>query len=155
MQIYSGNFDGKSSHTVYFGTPIKTRYIRIHPEKWYNTPALRLEILGCFEAYVTEETIVQTTEQPIIHKENCNVCHGVTNNECNCKSDTWWNGESCGLRSECPCVLGVMTYPVGTVYYLENCQRCTCTLGGLPDCALKLCAPCLPVSRETYIVTEY
>ncbi|VVC41699.1 Hypothetical protein CINCED_3A025143 [Cinara cedri] len=143
-KIYSGNFDGQSSHTVYFGNPIRTRYIRIHPEKWYNMPALRLEILGCFEAYVTEKMIVQTTEPPIIQNKNCNVCHGVTNNECNCTSDTWWNGETCGLRSECPCVLGIMTYPVGTVYDLENCQQCTCTLGGLPECVPKLCAPCPP-----------
>jgi hypothetical protein len=113
-------------------------------------PALRLEILGCFEAYVTEEMIVQTTITPPIRQKNCSVCPGITNIECDCSSDTWWNGESCGLRSECPCVLGIMTYQVGTVYDLENCQQCTCTLGGLPDCVPKNCATCPPVSNNVY-----
>lgn len=150
MKIFAGNFDGQSPHTVFFDTPINTRYIRIHPEKWYNMPALRLEILGCFEAYATAETIIQTTVKPTIHLENCNVCPGITDNDCSCSMDTWWNGETCGLRSECPCVLGIMTYPVGTVYDLENCQQCTCTLGGLPDCVPKICAPCPPVSHNCF-----
>lgn len=112
-------------------------------------PALRLEILGCFEAYATEETIiVSTTFAPTVHQKNCNVCPGITDDECDCSSDTWWNGESCGLRSECPCVLGIMTYQVGTVYDLENCQQCTCTLGGLPDCVPKRCAACPPVNDQ-------
>lgn len=143
-QIYSANFDGNNPNTVFFKTPIRTRYIRLHPEKWYNMPALRLEILGCFEAYATEETIIQTTIKPTIHLTNCNICPGLTVNDCNCPSEMWWNGENCGLRSECPCVLGIMTYQVGTVYDLENCQQCTCTLGGLPDCAPKVCGPCPP-----------
>lgn len=114
-------------------------------------PALRLEVLGCFEAYSTEDTIIRTTlTPPVVHPSDCNVCHGVADNDCNCSLDTWWNGESCGLRSECPCVLGIMTYPVGTVYDLENCQQCTCTLGGLPDCAPKVCAPCPRVSRAAH-----
>jgi len=110
-------------------------------------PALRLEILGCFEAYATEQTIIQTTIKPTIHLTNCNICPGISSNDCSCSSDTWWNGENCGLRSECPCVLGIMTYQVGTVYDLENCQQCTCTLGGLPDCEPKVCSPCPPVSH--------
>lgn len=148
-QIYSANIDGKNPHTVFFDTPVRARYIRIHPDKWHNKPALRLEVLGCFEAYATEETITLTTTKPIIHLSNCNVCPGITSTDCTCSSDTWWNGESCGLRSECPCVLGFMTYQVGTVYDLENCQQCTCTLGGLPDCTPKICAPCPPVSCES------
>lgn len=117
-------------------------------------PALRLEILGCFEEYVTESNtmVVPTTIKPVKYQD-CNVCPGVANNDCKCSSDTWWNGESCGLRSECPCVLGIMTYQVGTVYDLENCQQCTCTLGGLPDCAPKHCAPCPPVSNK--IICKY
>lgn len=147
--MYSANFDGRTSHTVFFDTPIRARYVRIHPEKWRNVPALRLEILGCFEAYVTEETVVRTTTpEPVTRRDDCNVCPGVTATDgCDgCASAAWWDGESCGLRSECPCVLGVMTYPVGTVYDLENCRQCTCTLGGLPDCVPKTCGPCPPVS---------
>lgn len=114
-----------------------------------------MEVLGCFEAYVTEETIIQTTVKPYIYnKTNCNACPGIMENNCDCALDMWWNGESCGLRSECPCVLGIMTYQVGTVYDLENCQQCTCTLGGLPDCVPKLCAPCPPVSKNFVFVVN-
>uniref|UniRef100_A0A481MQJ2 Hemolectin n=1 Tax=Nipponaphis monzeni TaxID=196483 RepID=A0A481MQJ2_9HEMI len=153
-KIYTANIDGQNSHTIFFNTPIKARYIRLHPVKWYNMPALRLEILGCFEAYATEETIIQTTIKPVINLLNCNICPGIRDNDCSCSSDTWWNGESCGLRSECPCVLGFMTYQVGTVYDLENCQQCTCTLGGLPDCAPKMCAPCPPGEVYTTSVSN-
>ncbi|XP_050525527.1 hemocytin [Daktulosphaira vitifoliae] len=144
-KIFTGNFDSDNAHKTYFDTPIRARYIRIYPEKWQNKPALRLEILGCFEKYMTAHIFLnELTEKPTIMKGNCNICPGIISYDCICSPEKWWNGESCSLRSECPCVIGVMTYQVGTVYDLENCQQCICTLGGIPSCSHKICPPCPP-----------
>ncbi|XP_050428341.1 hemocytin-like [Adelges cooleyi] len=149
-KIFSGNFDSSSTLKMFLDTPIRARYIRIHPEKWHNKPALRLEILGCFEAYsVTQTVLFEVTEKPVVSTSNCSICPGIVDYECKCSPEKWWNGESCGLRSECPCVIGVMTYQIGTVYDLENCQQCMCTIGGVPNCAPKVCSPCPPGEVST------
>ncbi|KAM5180745.1 coagulation factor V [Mantella aurantiaca] len=46
-KIFQGNVDSNSIKENKFDPPIATRYIRLYPTKYYNKPALRMELLGC------------------------------------------------------------------------------------------------------------
>ncbi|ESO99798.1 hypothetical protein LOTGIDRAFT_141492 [Lottia gigantea] len=51
VKIFSGNYDSETPVTNIFQTPIRTRYLRILPQTWYNKIALRMEIHGCYQSY--------------------------------------------------------------------------------------------------------
>lgn len=51
-----------------------------------------------------------TTEKP---PSKCNTCTGLEFNSleinaCHCNPDLWWDGESCVVRSQCPCMVGLI-----------------------------------------------
>ncbi|XP_075237780.1 hemolectin [Lycorma delicatula] len=162
-QIFMGNFDAVTPHKNIFNLPVHSQFIRVYPVKWENDIVMRVEILGCFVPYpelpnntITsttvrqEETTVRQEETTIRQEETtvktaCIVCPGILPSEscdCTAESNLWWDGEQCSLRARCPCIVGHLTYAVGTVYDTEDCYKCTCTLGGLPDCIKKTCPSC-------------
>lgn len=78
----------------------------------------------------------------------CDVCPGVLYSPlpiagtCRCYEPLAWNGHSCVPRQECPCLVGHIQYAVGAVYEQHDCSSCLCTIGGVPQCKSKTCAPC-------------
>lgn len=46
-KLFDGNSDSSSIKENQFEPPIAARYIRLFPTKFYNQPALRMELLGC------------------------------------------------------------------------------------------------------------
>ncbi|XP_043259225.1 hemocytin isoform X1 [Colletes gigas] len=145
---YLANFDSETIIRNYFDRPLHARYLKLQPMKWHEHIGLKIEVLGCFVPYPSITTIVKvettsTTTQPFINK--CNVCDGVSNeNEisCQCNEPYWWNGNTCVIQQECPCVVGHILYNVGTTYMSEDCQECMCTLGGTSFCQPKKCDSC-------------
>ncbi|XP_031828807.2 hemolectin [Nomia melanderi] len=142
---FLGNFDSETLKKNYFDKPLNARYLKVQPVKWHEHIGLKLEPIGCFVPYskilVTTEKIETTTEI-----EKCNVCEGISYNNqtsCTCNESYWWNGNSCVTNQECPCVVGHVPYNVGTTYINDNCEECTCTLGGDSFCQPKKCEPCL------------
>ncbi len=55
LQIFPANYDSFNPQSNFFDTPIRTRFLRLYPVRWNNYPALRIEILGCFEPYGKDE----------------------------------------------------------------------------------------------------
>lgn len=78
----------------------------------------------------------------------CDVCPGVLYSPlpiagtCRCYEPLAWNGHKCVPRQECPCLVGHIQYAVGAVYEQHDCSSCLCTIGGVPQCKSKECAPC-------------
>ncbi|XP_043682227.1 hemocytin isoform X2 [Vespula pensylvanica] len=152
---FLGNFDSSNAKTNLFEKPLRTRFLRIQPVKWHDHIGLKVEVLGCFLPYpiVTTELPESTTEPNI---SVCNICEGIlTENDIKCKCDRsfWWNGETCVSKQNCPCVVGHISYDVGSIYESEDCQQCSCTLGGISSCIPKKCEPC-PESGMQVVVTE-
>ncbi|CAH1404838.1 unnamed protein product [Nezara viridula] len=147
-KLFYGNKDNTNIKTNIFLMPIRARYIRIVPFEWHNSIALRAQMLGCYEPY---PILTTTTLPPTTVREDCNVCPGVTLSSkiCPCQISLWWDGEQCGRRAQCPCVVGFMTYAVGTTYDNEQCEQCTCTLNGISQCKEKECPPCLEGLKKT------
>lgn len=57
----------------------------------------------------TTEKVETTPTAPQIFTDECNVCEGVSKGNqvaCNCKEPYWWNGNTCVIKQECPCVVG-------------------------------------------------
>ncbi|XP_012135564.1 hemolectin [Megachile rotundata] len=144
---FLGNFDSETVKTNYFDRPLNARYLKLQPFKWHEHIGLKFEVLGCFLPYPpitrTTETVerVPTTKIP----SECNVCEGIfveNQSYCMCEESYWWNGNTCGTRQECPCVVGHISYNVGATYLSEDCQECTCTLGGTSFCQPKKCEAC-------------
>ncbi|XP_068125921.1 coagulation factor V [Hyperolius riggenbachi] len=46
-KVFQGNVDYSGIKENQFDPPIAARYIRVYPTKYYNKPALRMELLGC------------------------------------------------------------------------------------------------------------
>ncbi|KZC09215.1 Hemocytin [Dufourea novaeangliae] len=142
---FLANFDSDTVKKNYFDRPLNARYLKVQPIKWHEHIGLKLEVLGCFSPYPSVTTTtekVETTTTPI---EECNVCEGITHNNqtsCTCKEPYWWSGNTCVPKQECPCVVGHVSYNVGTIYIREDCQECMCTLGGASFCQPKKCDPC-------------
>lgn len=59
-----------------------------------------------------------------------------------CLVDQWFDGLKCVNRTQCPCMVGHITYEVGSVFEKEDCSECICKLGGVSHCTPKHCAPC-------------
>ncbi|XP_070162344.1 hemocytin isoform X2 [Polyergus mexicanus] len=148
---FLGNFDAESRQTNFFERPLHARLLRIQPVKWHNHVVLKIEILGCYLAYPALEIseIKSTTTSSSSFERECNVCDGIDwttsddEERCKCEDLYWWNGESCVSKRECPCVVGHVSYAVGSVYETEDCQQCVCVLGGTSTCSPKKCEPCL------------
>ncbi|XP_078043521.1 hemolectin [Augochlora pura] len=148
-KIYLGNFDSETPKKNYFDKPLHARHLRVQPVKWHDRIGLKLEVLGCFQPYpsATRSTTGNPeSTTPITMIGNCNVCEGIPyKNEtgCSClEPSDWWNGNSCVTKQECPCVVGHISYNVGTKYIDENCQECMCVLGGIGFCQPKKCEAC-------------
>ncbi|XP_045445614.1 hemocytin-like [Melitaea cinxia] len=73
---------------------------------------------------------LRTEEVP----ESCPMCPGVPHAECFCATGLHYDGENCVPRDQCPCVVGFITYPVGSTYRGDDCDECVCKLGGVADC---------------------
>ncbi|XP_072286009.1 coagulation factor VIII [Pyxicephalus adspersus] len=46
-QIFEGNKDSSTAIWVTMESPVIARFLRLHPEKWKGSIALRMEVLGC------------------------------------------------------------------------------------------------------------
>ncbi|KAL0131073.1 hypothetical protein PUN28_002574 [Cardiocondyla obscurior] len=145
-KIFLGNFDAKTQRTNFFERPLHAKFLRIQPVKWHNHVALRAEILGCYLAYpvLATSTLVPESTTTLFDRE-CNVCEGINemlNDVCRCEDPSWWDGESCVPKRECPCVVGHVSYAVGSMYETDDCQQCVCSIGGIASCLPKKCEPC-------------
>ena len=47
LQVWTGNHDANSVHRVYFNETIRTRYLRIYPQRYSIYRCLRVEVYGC------------------------------------------------------------------------------------------------------------
>ncbi|XP_034943572.1 hemocytin, partial [Chelonus insularis] len=155
-KIYFGNFDDVTVRINYFDKPISARFLKIQPVKWHNHIGLKVEILGCFIPY---SPIKQIHPIKIVEfKSKCNICHGVfekslENIDCKCSNALWWNGEFCVEKQQCPCVVENVLYSVGTSFETNDCRKCLCAMGGIPECHLKICPPCNDGNMQS-VVTE-
>ncbi|RVE53530.1 hypothetical protein evm_001900, partial [Chilo suppressalis] len=129
--LFPANFDADSEVQNKFKLPIHARYLKILPVKWHGAIEMRVEPIGCFEPYP-----IKTTPMPIYQDTtvSCNICPGVPLTTCICSGATYYDGESCVPRDQCPCVKGYLTYPVGSSFRGENCDECMCKIGGVTDC---------------------
>ncbi|XP_046389468.1 hemocytin isoform X2 [Ischnura elegans] len=145
IKIFPGNFDANTPHENLFDRPIQTRFLKIMPQSWHNAIALRAEVLGCFHPYPPVTTViteVPTTPPP----PGCEPCPNLPPEvlaEClSCPAGLFWDGSACVRKSECQCYVGHIPYAVGVVYKTEDCQQCTCTVGGNPRCVEQTCPKC-------------
>lgn len=70
-----------------------------------------------------------------------------SNKACVCQPPYYWSGTECVPQSDCPCIEGHQSFPVGESYRTENCNECVCQIGGIPKCTPKVCKPCKPGTR--------
>uniref|UniRef100_A0AAR5PSZ2 F5/8 type C domain-containing protein n=1 Tax=Dendroctonus ponderosae TaxID=77166 RepID=A0AAR5PSZ2_DENPD len=153
-KTFLGNFDHNSPQVNNLAMPINARYLRVLPIKWHKTIQLRLEIHGCFKPYPVLALPSTTTESSL----PCNNCPGVEVKSlemeaCRCLVDQWFDGLKCVNRTQCPCMVGHITYEVGSVFEKEDCSECICKLGGVSHCTPKHCAPCKEGLRSTVTST--
>lgn len=151
---FLGNFDAQSVKTNFFEKPLHARYMKIQPIKWHKHITLKVEPLGCFLAYTSTLPEKPESTTPFFELK-CNVCDGIDqmlNSEtCTCEDPYWWNGESCVPKQECPCIIGHLSYAVGSIYETEDCQECVCAMGGTSSCVQKKCKPCKPGERSIMV----
>jgi len=153
---FLGNFNAETEKTSFFERPLHARYLRIQPIKWHTYIALKIEILGCYLSYPTISAQTFTSEPTTtLFELECNVCDGISqtlnNEDCRCKNPYWWDGESCIPKQECPCIVGHVSYAVGSMYETEDCQECMCTLGGTAVCQPKKCESCREPELQSII----
>ncbi|XP_066594945.1 hemocytin-like [Prorops nasuta] len=156
-KVFLANFDSATVKKNFFERPLHARYLKIQPISWHEHIGLKVEIIGCFLPYPEKipdkiEIWKATTEI----NNQCNVCKGVTEEyqqNCKCEESYWWDGDSCVTKQECPCVVGHMIYPVGSIYETEDCLECVCTLGGAAACLPKKCDPCKGPDVQS-VITE-
>ncbi|XP_063975011.1 hemocytin [Diachasmimorpha longicaudata] len=148
-KVFLGNFDDVTSKTNYFERPISAQYLKIQPVKWHNHVGMKAEVHGCFVPYPRP-----TTSLPKIVEHPCKVCRGVNtspDDECKCKDPFFWDGVSCIYKEYCPCIAKGISYKVGSIYETGDCDKCTCTLGGIPECGKKICEPCEDSTMKSYV----
>ncbi|XP_026747695.1 hemocytin-like [Trichoplusia ni] len=138
-KLFAGNFDKDTAVVNEFRPPIHAQYLKVLPLKWKDAIEMRIEPIGCFEPYpATEKPELTTTPTTPSVTETCVVCPGVlqdSDEACSCAPpDKYYDGENCVSRDQCPCVEGIMTYPVGSTFRGANCDECVCKLGGITDC---------------------
>ncbi|EFA10333.2 hemocytin [Tribolium castaneum] len=152
-KTFLGNFDSNTPQINNFELPINARYVQLVPKKWNENIQMRVEMHGCFEPYPTLPEEPSTVIPPA-----CSYCPGVTTeplelHACRCKPEKWWDGENCVSRTECPCIIGHISYPVGTSFKKEDCSECLCKIGGVPHCTPKQCETCEKGLRSTVTST--
>lgn len=103
-----------------------------------------------FEAAIIKQVNITTTPEPYVEAE-CGLCPGVlpppmpVKGICKCTLPQFWNGRECIKRSECPCMVGLQPYSIGSQFELEDCSECMCVIGGVSQCRPQQCPPCQPV----------
>ncbi|KAL6266408.1 hypothetical protein P5V15_003260 [Pogonomyrmex californicus] len=149
---FLGNFDTESRRTNFFERPLHARYLKIQPVKWHDHVAMKVEVLGCYLAYPVISTTESTTTS---FEQKCNICGGIdqtpNDGSCRCEDPYWWDGESCIPKQECPCVVGHVSYAIGSMYETEDCQQCVCALGGTATCLPKKCEPCQKLGLRSVV----
>lgn len=153
---FLGNFDSNTIKKNYFDKPLNARYLKIQPIKWHEQIGLKFEVFGCFLPYPSFKTTekLEITSMTTQTFEKCNVCKGVQNEDqitCKCKESLWWNGNTCVIKQECPCVVEHILYNVGAIYVNKECQECICTLGGISFCHPKKCKPCEELGKRPVV----
>lgn len=153
-KVFLANVDSENMKKVHFAMPINARYIKVQPTKWRDAIELKLEPIGCFLPYLltTSEYDIfspnPSDETLYITSSPCGLCKGVLppprlqGGACYCHPPKYWDGEECVTQAECPCVEGYQFFPVGVTYQTENCDTCTCQLGGTAKCIPKKCEKC-------------
>ncbi|CAG9784020.1 unnamed protein product [Diatraea saccharalis] len=141
-RIFPANFDADSEVLNQFKMPIHARYMKILPVKWHGAIEMRVEPIGCFEPYPTKTTPLPIDEETTVA---CNICPNVPTSTCICSGATYYDGETCVPRDQCPCVRGYLTYPVGSSFRGENCDDCICKIGGVTDCEPVKECQCAPM----------
>ncbi|XP_071447163.1 hemocytin-like [Hetaerina americana] len=143
-KVFPGNFDANTVQENFFNRPIQARFLKIMPLLWHNNIALRAEILGCFHPYPPVTTVMPevTTTPPAECKPCPNLPSEVLSECLPCSEGLLWDGTACVRRSECQCYIGHIPYAVGTIYKTEDCQQCTCMVGGNPSCHEEKCPKC-------------
>nr|XP_026489918.1 hemocytin-like [Vanessa tameamea] len=128
-KLVIANFDSDSVVLNEFRPPIRAQYLKVLPVKWQNNIEIKVEPIGCFEPYPPAEEA---------HEERvptaCALCAGVPAAACACAAPLHYDGENCVPRDQCPCLVGFITYPVGSTYRGDDCDECVCKLGGIADC---------------------
>ncbi|XP_072943853.1 hemocytin-like [Epargyreus clarus] len=151
-RLFPANFDKDTEVFNEFKPPIHAQYLKILPIKWEKNMEMRVEPVGCFEPYPpTLEPTTSTTAPPLTFTPTpapaCEPCPGVVPElalDCACEPGLYYDSENCVTREQCPCVVGITTYPVGATFRGVDCDECTCKMGGVPSCSpLQLCA-CAP-----------
>ncbi|KAL4720209.1 hypothetical protein ACJJTC_011687 [Scirpophaga incertulas] len=122
-KLFPANFDHDSEVLNQFRLPIHARYLKVLPAKWHDAIEMRVEPVGCFEPYPRWQC----------RPHACNVCPGVVGSSC-CTGHQYFDGEECVSRDQCPCVIGHLTYEVGSSFRGNKCDECMCKLGGVTDC---------------------
>uniref|UniRef100_A0A1I8Q8K8 Hemocytin n=1 Tax=Stomoxys calcitrans TaxID=35570 RepID=A0A1I8Q8K8_STOCA len=155
-RIFAGNHDKDTEHATYFKTPIMTQYIKLVPAKYENNINMRVEPVGCFKKYpIVKQNIAV---QEVIKTSKCFVCEGIldsslTDGNCKCKDNLFWDGNKCVQSNLCPCVENYITYPIGSTFENELCEECTCVLGGHSSCKPKKCPPCKEPDQRPIVGT--
>ncbi|XP_050704568.1 venom prothrombin activator omicarin-C non-catalytic subunit-like [Eriocheir sinensis] len=47
LQVFGGNLDKHTERRHYLNSPFKARYVRLHPQRWRKSIALRAALIGC------------------------------------------------------------------------------------------------------------
>ena len=106
-------------------------------------------------ATVTYPEPTTPTSTPV--PTRCTPCRGWQNDgsvdegTCSCPLEKLWDGKRCVNPIECPCYEGYTAYSVGSHFHTEDCQLCTCKMGGDKICEEKTCSICGDVSAFTII----
>ena len=72
---FGGNSDKDTPVTNIFNSPVRARFIRIHPTQWNNKISMRFEVLGCEGNYIILDGILSGCM-----RINC-TCHEMISNE--------------------------------------------------------------------------
>lgn len=154
-KLFIANVDSENMKKVHFSMPINARYLKVQPTKWRDAIEFKLEPIGCFLPYqlmTTEyDPFSPFPSEETIHvtSSSCGLCKGVLppnlhiSGSCLCYPPLYWNGNECDTQAECPCIEGHQNFPVGTIYQTENCDTCTCQIGGTRQCIPKKCHQCM------------
>ncbi|XP_022121224.2 hemocytin [Pieris rapae] len=145
-KLFPGNFDADSVVMNEFRPSLRAQYLKVLPLKWNEAIEMRVEPIGCFEPYPLPEEA--RDERVPLPKPPCEMCPDVPvsslSHKCACTPPYYFDGENCVPRDECPCMVGFMSYPVGSAFRGDKCDDCMCKLGGVTDCrpaADCICAP--------------
>lgn len=92
-KLFLGNFDHDTPHRNYFERPLQTQYVRVEPKKWKDNIEMRIEPLGCFQAY---PKLAKPPKVPMV-RSMCPNCPDVPREAarkegCRCDLPLFWDG---------------------------------------------------------------